>query len=195
MSEKRRIFNRNFGTASYRKLFIISCEGSVTEPQYFSSLNQHVHIEPLYAKGNSAPSHVLKRMKDAIDKISIRDGSEAWLVIDKDRWPDDQIKHLFEWTSSKEKVFKGLAVSNPKFELWVLLHFEDVIKPNNCSNRLGKYMPGYNKSLDNKKIGLPMIKCAIERAEKLDSPQCRDWPKKTGTTVYRLVKNILNSCP
>jgi len=35
------------------------------------------------------------------------------------------------------------------------------------------------------------IRNAIKRAEQKDKPLCSDWPKSTGTTVYRLVKKIV----
>ncbi len=54
-------------------------------------------------------------------------------------------------------------------------------------------MPGYDKHIDMRKISEDMINDAIRRARQRDNPPCRDWPKRTGTTVYRLVENILNS--
>ncbi len=81
------------------------------------------------------------------------------------------------------------------FEFWLLLHFEGEagknINSNNCKSRLKKYMPGYNKSIDHRKFRSEMVESAIKKAEKRDNPPCEDWPRKTGTTIYRLVKNML----
>ena len=48
---------------------------------------------------------------------------EAWLVVDKDQWTDDQLIKLLEWSQKADNY--GFALSNPKFEYWLLLHFED----------------------------------------------------------------------
>lgn len=36
----------------------------------------------------------------------------------------------------------------------------------------------------------PGIGDAIRRAKQKDKPPCTKWPKNTGTTVYRLVKEL-----
>jgi len=88
-------------------------------------------------------------------------------------------------------------MSNPKFEYWLLLHFEDgsgVRSSGDCSERLKKYLPNYNKGIDIKRITPERILEAIYRAEKRDSPPCMDWPRGVGTTVYRLVKSLTREC-
>ncbi|MGB7512067.1 MAG: hypothetical protein WBP54_12380 [Pelodictyon phaeoclathratiforme] len=49
----------------------------------------------------------------------------------------------------------------------------------------------YDKGIDSCKITVEMINEAIRRAEQRDNNQHDTWPKETGTTVYRLVRNIL----
>ncbi len=41
----------------------------------------------------------------------------------KDEWTDDQLSQLNEWAQGADNY--GFALSNPKFEFWLLLHFED----------------------------------------------------------------------
>lgn len=88
-----------------------------------------------------------------------------------------------------------LALSNPKFEYWLLLHFEDgdgIASPRDCSERLKRRLPGYEKGIDARKITRDRIDVAIRRARQRDNPPCADWPHVLGgTTVYRLVENIL----
>jgi hypothetical protein len=36
-----------------------------------------------------------------------------------------------------------------------------------------------------------MINAAILRSKRRDTPPVKDWPKTNGTTVYRLVKKLL----
>jgi hypothetical protein len=150
-------------------------------------------INCLYAIGKSDPGYVLKRMKAALNKKSIKDGDEIWLVVDKDCWTDVQLDDLQQWVLAKDKVFRGLALSNPKFEYWLLLHFEENDGTGNYSGRLRQYLPGYNKCLDMHAFDMDKINAAIGRARQRDNPPCVTWPKSAGTTVYRLVQNIISS--
>jgi hypothetical protein len=116
---------------------------------------------------------------------------EAWLVIDKDNWSEEHLMTLFEWSKKNEKY--GLALSNPKFEYWLLLHFEEgygILNEKECTVRLKKYLPEYDKGFDPKIITKSMIDKAIARAKKNDTPSCEKWPLKTGSTVYRLIQRI-----
>jgi len=188
----RRQFKRPLGERRYKKLFLIATEGSKTEPTYFTSLTgaaSVVHVKTLEGQSRSAPHQVLKRMKDYLDRERLQPSDEAWLVVDQDRWTDDQLTKLHQW--SLQATNHGFALSNPKFEYWLLLHFEDgsgIASSKDCTNRLKRWIPDYDKGIDTRKIALAQIKQAIRRAQKRDHPRCTDWPRTMGaTTVYRLV--------
>jgi hypothetical protein len=187
--------SRPFGNKRYKRLFLISSEGSVTEPEYFEGLQHYARIECSRAKGKPAPGDVLKRMKKAFNQTPFRKGDKAWLVIDKDKWTDAQLKELHHWTTEQAaNVKRGLAVSNPRFELWLLLHFEDVegtCPGYECANRLKKHIPGYDKHISLEAFPMTSITAALCRARQMDQPPVSDWPKQTGTTVYRLVEALI----
>lgn len=196
MPDKRRKFQRKVNTKSYRSLFIIAVEGSKTESQYFSMFNTGDSIIQVYClkgKNKSSPNQVLKRLKDYLKKISLKKGDMAWLVIDKDDWTEEQIKELYLW--SKEREQYGLALSNPQFEYWLVLHFDEghnISSANQCIDRLRKHLPNYNKEVDLRKFTRDSVKLAIHRAQRRDNPPCEDWPREFGqTTVYRLVEHLL----
>ena len=200
MPQKRRSFRRPFGKLPYRKLFVIATEGAKTEPQYFDILrklkSEQVTISIPEGKNKSDPENVLKRMKEHLKKEGLKSSDEAWRVVDKDRWRDEQIEKLHEWTKQKENY--GLALSNPRFEYWLLLHFVDgdISSTQNIEKLLNSHLPNYsqNKAVDSQKITLKRIEEAISRAIKRDTPPCEDWPRLPyRTTVYKLVSNILNS--
>lgn len=179
----------------YRKNFIISTEGYKTEPQYFSLFKGRkdlsVTIRTIGKKSKSSPFQVLKSLESFLKKKQLKGLYEAWLVVDKDQWPDKQLKSSFEWSDKREHCY--FALSNPNFELWLLLHFEEVkeeIGKEECVERLKKHIPNYDKSVDKTKISQEMINTAVKRAKEKDKPPCKDWPRKTGTTVYRLVGSI-----
>ena len=189
-------FYRDYGKRRYARIYFISTEGAVTEPQYFNRFkSDSIRIECIRAIGNSSPQGVLQRMVKRLDCMSLRAGDEAWLVVDKDRWSDEQLQPLYEWSNEKGKkiVNRGLAVSNPKFELWLLLHFSDahaVDSSASCSNELNKYLKGYKKEIPAKVFDNGRVNGAIARAKAMDTPPCTDWPRKTGTTIYRLVESM-----
>lgn len=199
MSPKRHKLRRPLGERRYRKLFIVATEGVKTEPQYFAVLNDRssvIHVVCL--KGNSsAPLYVLKSMKDRLKREPLKNEDEAWLVVDKDQWNNEQLEQLHSWSQGADNY--GFALSNPKFEYWLLLHFEDgtnIGSPSECSARLMRHLPNYDKGLDRQKITHAMIEKAIRRAKGRDNPPCADWPRTFGsTTVYKLVENILRERP
>lgn len=192
--KRRRSFSRPLGERRYRKLFLVAVEGSITEPQYFATLNKGnavVRVECIKGTARTSPPEVLKRLKDRIKRNELAKTDEAWLVVDKDQWTDEQLKPLFEWSLLDARY--GFALSNPKFELWLLLHFEDttVDGPRQCSEKLQKHLPKYDKSIDSSKFSEEQVLNAIERAKRRDNAPCEDWPRSFGTTVYKLVEKIL----
>lgn len=194
MARKRRSLTRPIGKRRYRKLFVLATEGAKTEPQYFSMFNSQratVHVKCLKGRTRSAPPQVLKRMKRYMAEEGLRDTDEAWLVADRDQWTDEQLNELYHWTKKAGRKNRHLAVSNPTFELWLLLHFENAkgsITARTCSDRLKRHVPDYHKSVDVRKFETG-IADAIRRAKEKDTPPCT-WPRGKGTTVYRLVERL-----
>lgn len=177
-------FQRPLGERRYRKLFVIATEGAVTEPLYFSIFNNQESVIKVKClkSGASAPKHVLARMKKYLRDETLQATDEAWLVVDKDLWPDEQLTQLRAW--AKEQKNHGLAVSDPKFEYWLLLHFEDCSSSSKCGTRLQECLSRYDKGFDIRKLTQPMIDDAIRRARqrKINTPPY--------TEVYKLVEKI-----
>lgn len=195
MAQPSRRFTRKLGERRYHKLFLVATEGAKTEPQYFKWLNrEHACVQVIKVGHDSDPLHVLKRMKDTLAQTSSMPPWEAWLVVDKDQWTDDQLAQLHAWALEQEN--HGFALSNPAFEFWLLLHFEDgtgITRLNQCVAQLKKHLPAYDKKIDISKITLERVNDAIRRAKARDNPPSQDWPRTTGTTVYRLAENILRA--
>lgn len=181
---------------SYKKLFIISTEGSESEPRYFGMFNSRdvvVKVECLYETTKTTPEQVLKRMKLYLEKNDLENGDEAWLVVDRDSWKEEDLNRLLLWSQEREAY--GLAVSNPCFEYWLLLHFNDgknVLSAVRCRDRLRTWLPNFTKSkIETSKLK-DKVNEAINRARLKDNPPCDTWPQTAGSTVYRLVEKIMN---
>lgn len=189
-------YDRPEGQRRYKKMFIIVAEGTVTEQEYFQLLtvDSIIHIKCLRNRSNLTPKEALLRVREHISREGLRKTDEAWVVVDKDSWNEEHLDELHKWAQARSNY--GFALSNPKFELWLLLHFEDakgVRTSEECNKKLAKHVPGYNKHVDGQKFTHERIKAATDRAKKRDIPPCADWPRNTGTTVYRLVEKILES--
>ena len=192
---RTRSFRRAYSQRRYRKLFVIAAEGERTEPRYFALFKDAsvIHVICLRFSGDSAPEQVLKRMQQYLKDEDIKTTDEAWVVVDKDQWGDAQLNSLFRWSQSSTNF--GFALSNPKFEYWLLLHFEDgnnVSTSRECSQRLRRYLPRYDKDVNPREFPRENIERAVHRAAARDNPPCDDWPRRPGqTTVYRLVRKLL----
>jgi len=198
LTKRRRKFERNSGVSRYRRIFIISVEGTKTEPQYFSIFNDRskvIHTTCIYdRKTSSSPLQALERIRSHLESKKLRKGDEAWIVVDKDNWRDQDLAQLFKWSLKSDSY--GFALSNPKFEYWLLLHFEDghgVRTPKECDDRLVRKLPDYCKNINPRLFSEARILEAISRAERKDSPLIIDWHRsECGTTVHRLVKKLID---
>ena len=198
MSHHRRPFQRKYGERRYKKILLIATEGVKTEPQYFAIFNNKktiIQVKCLKGNNDSSPPQVLRRMKEYLKKENINKNDEAWLVVDKDDWSEEQLVQLFDWSKTAKNYY--FALSNPNFEFWLLLHYEDgkdINNPDQCLQQLNRYLPNYNKEIDIRNINNEMIEAAIKRAKLRDNPPIQDWPRACGqTTVYKLVENIFDA--
>lgn len=199
------------------RLIIIATEGRKTERIYFEGLakaydSKNLHVEVLNRlSNNSSPSEVLNELSDFAEKYQIDQNDQLWMVIDRDyqSWTEKMIKSVARICHQKKGFFLGL--SNPAFELWLILHF---VSPNDlskqeharlfankkegtrrpyCKRRLSDLTGGFNESNYPPEKFLPLINEAIRNAKTLDiNPKTR-WPNYLGTRIYRLVEIIIQS--
>lgn len=131
--------------------FIIFCEDKVSEPEYLNLFNtdlisvsfirncgQH-HKNVDFATEYCRKNDLLEIIDDK-EKLKIDDGAQVWCVFDRDKEPDDGKDSSFS-NSIDIASLKGfkLAWSNDSFELWILLHFEDVDASNVINNHRKTY--------------------------------------------------------
>lgn len=106
--------------------FLIICEGANTEPNYFKSFPQTTATVTSYGIGASKTAlvrHAMEAQKQA-DK-----SEEIWVVFDMDAKADQLSQQKEDYNRAIELATKhGIkaAVSNDAFELWFVLHFQEV---------------------------------------------------------------------
>lgn len=170
-------WQRRAGDRPLVRQLYISCEGVVTEPEYFERLrpfvreNYHLVIvkRDLKEVGHSSPPHIRRKIEDyrRIRRISLDPDDEQWLVFDVDSWTPEQFAETYRWAAARKKNFLG--ISNPDFEFWLLLHFEDPVDKLNHDGidaQLRYYMPGYNKHMPNYELTAELLKNAMDRARR-----------------------------
>jgi hypothetical protein len=214
MPREREEFFRESNTSEREKIFVLAFEGNITEEKYFSEFknSNKFHDELIYLHllkrsvddTNSSPNHVFSKLKkEAKDEFNFRKGDELWMIIDTDRWKS--IPKIIEACNDLENMF--VAVSNPCFEFWSLLHIKDVQEYNEeelellfKNKKIGKknyidlkikdIVGSYNKTNLKTDDFLPNIDKAVLRAKNLDQPQ-EEYPTKLGTHVYKLIETKL----
>lgn len=213
MPEKRpyRTPNRPHGVRN-PKLIIIATEGTKTEPRYFDALaifyaSSKIHVRVLdRLESASDPQRVLNQLREFRREYRLHPTDELWLVIDVDRWTTQMLSDV---TSQAGQLFASLAVSNPCFEVWLLLHhralsdydqsvldeFQQNNKDGTSRSRLERELIAIvgelNKANLNTDNYIPYIDKAIQNAELADTSPDERWPQEVGTHVYRLAKHIV----
>ncbi len=153
-------------------LFVIACEGAVREKEYFELLatrSSQIKITVLENKGgNSAPKWVLDSAANFVEQKELRDDDQLWFVMDVDLWPADQLRTIHEECEKRNNWH--MALSNPCFEVWLYMHFDDIQNSTSTSARElkaeinSKVRGGYNK-----KVFIPAIREAHRRSLALDA--------------------------
>jgi hypothetical protein len=192
MAKIKNRFVRPLPHRELRKLYVVSVEGAVTEPQYFEHFKKYgINIHIIKKKNKSAPNQVLDELKRYLKANKLEKGDEAWVVVDKDNWPKKQLEIIKNWGDQKDCY--GVAISVPNFEYWLLLHYDDghnIATAADCNTRIKKYLKDYHKNLDMTKIQEHDIRMAVKRAKEKHAG-CVDIDHIAYTTVYLLVESLL----
>ena len=211
---QRKDFTRLEGKKSAR-LVIIATEGTDTEPIYFEAVkadlcSSNVHVEVLRrSDGNSSPENVYHQLQMFKDEYNIADDDELWVVVDRDKWTEKMLSEVALYCHQDNNL--KLCVSNPCFELWLLLHLEDITSysseelqqlrenrkitkngPTWLKHKMRQILGSYSESNYDAYRLLPTIDTAIIRAAMLDVNFFDRWPQDIGTRVYLLARSIMN---
>jgi len=189
-------YQRRHSFRDPKKFFIIATEGEWTEVIYFTALKPPreaaIQIKTLPTKsGHSDPKNVLVRLKKYDQDAGSGPQDELWLVVDRDSWTEADLNEVAAAVAGLPKYH--LALSNPCFELWLVLHRCEA--PNqNCAQLqsiLKTELGAYAKNDYDVETLKETVTDAIERARRMDIPPQDPWPRQQGTHVYRLVSQLV----
>lgn len=184
---------RGAGIRKHRQSILVFCEGE-TEGGYFTGFRVRVKT----MKGGSAISIVEDsnrwlrhfKAKERFDQL--------WLVFDKDDSSDEEFNQAI--LQAEEYGFQ-VAYSNESFELWILMHFEQVnseLSRKEYEVRLKKYIPWYRTRRKGKIQGENLFDhlsgltdVAIKNAKKrfrIVGDHSNPAGEISSTTVFKLVE-------
>lgn len=234
------------------KIIFLSCEGSVTEEEYFGLISdiysgikskiQFISVaedavftapkcrtqEQVRLLSKVRPKHLVERIdqfkaeKDNIYQFEKYPEDEFWILTDVDQnWssqlidPQNAKTYKDEWDDAiaacDEKGYH-YAVSNPFFEIWLLLHHDQPSEEDKSFAVSDSH--SYEKTSHFRtrlsELGAPLkdkkhinfsnyndekIKTAVHRAEELHVDKTDMCPRYFATTVYLLLKKIFEMLP
>jgi hypothetical protein len=180
---------------------LVVCEGEMTEPQYLQGFERHFRNARLtfeISDEHGVPMTLVrtaKRLKTEAETEAHRERDDniaydsVWCVFDVDEHPEVPNAREMARDNGIE-----LAVSNPCFELWLLLHFRDnpgMKSRQEIQQMLAEHVTGYVKHVDYSTYsdGYPE---AVTRATQLDAAAELDGDtgRNPTTGVYKLTELI-----
>ena len=187
--------------------FVLFCEGANTEPGYFQALQKVVRRALVEIKINPAVGVPFTIAEEAVDlarktipmkgkqrvRNSFEEHDQIWAVFDRDDHPRfDEAVRLCETYGVR------VARSNPCFEVWLILHYEDfnkLLDRRKVQQHFQKLHPKYDCD-GGKEVDAQAILRHIDKAERLAARQLKQRTNERkpfgspSTTVHLLTKAI-----
>ncbi len=165
--------SRKRGHRKPRRKVIIVCEGKKTEINYFNGLktrNSGVEIIATYGKCTD-PKSIIKYAEERMKSkwsIDFDEGDGVWCAFDVDQNDDSTLKDTYEHAKTKNIQ---IALSNPCFEIWFLLHYKQIfsqITRQDTEKELKTFIKNYEKNQKINDILKEKLSHAINNAKKLN---------------------------
>lgn len=202
-------FRRQPGNRPPGKIILIVCEGTNTEPDYFNEMRKSLRLSTVQVEivgdcCDSDPVPIVnyaldaKRKRDALVKRGTSDPAYdyIWCVMDVEN-PIHRTTLNDALNIASGHSYLNIALSNPSFEYWLLLHFTETTRifanAAEVTRELENFDPNYrrNKKISDYELLFSKTEEAIERAERiLKNHESDEFAPNPSTLVHRLVKII-----
>ena len=198
----RRIDRRASARGLASRIVVVT-EGAVTEPGYLRTFyrlhGDRSSVRLVLIRGAADPRAVVERAIEESKKLK-RDplGSRdtVWAMFDRDEHSRfDEAKNMARGNGIR------LAVSDPCFELWGILHYQECNAPldrHDCQKKLDELCPGYRnkkgKVFDDPEVIESKYQDAVGRAENALTRRREEGDPEgnPSTTVHHLTEHILS---
>ena len=199
---KAKDLKRRTGKRPERKTFLIFCEGEASEPDYIKGLKKLPEIRQSTSIGieidpdQGVPLTLVER---AVQRKEVdHEIDEYWCIFDVE-WP----RHHPNLDKARELAATHgiqLAISNPCFEIWLLLHFDYVsgfVDTPSAESRSRHKEGRSGKRLDASKY-MPLRREAVKHAAMLEAKHKGDGTKfpdnNPSSSMYKLM-NVIDPLP
>jgi hypothetical protein len=197
----------------YDRILIV-CEGLKTEPNYFKEIRQvyrlnTANIEVRHSQLGTCPlqvvqyAHDLFTNGDSHHRIPARAFERVYAVFDRDEHLNylkalttaQRLNHKMRNDQKQLVIFEAIA-SVPCFELWLLLHYKDILHPihrDDAEAQLKQYISNYQKGqsgiFDATKN---LLQTALPRADRLLATNSAnsDGPYTSVGTLVNFLTNL-----
>lgn len=182
-----------------RRIIRVLTEGKVTEPGYLRMLERNginVKIE-IDLKDTGVPLTLVQRAREyqRLNKKKNPDFDEIWCIFDVDQHPN--LKSAIQEALDSNI---NIAISNPCFELWLVLHYQDQTSHINrrdiqkVAKRLG-ILKGKHLTEDSKDKVRESYEDAKSRAQRLEkwhkSKNSKSW-ENPSSQMWKFVDRLEN---
>jgi len=205
IARRPRPIPRDEGKLRDARLFVIATEDTYGPKQHFGFFGHpRIHVEVLGTSIGEGPDpgSVVNRLIKFAEQYQIAGDDQLWAFFDTDHWILGNHKAgLIQSIKEARRRGYSVAMSRPCFDLWLLLHHEEVTPGTifaSCDDvgaRIRTLRGEFNKTkLKREHYLLPQVEIAIVRATALDqgvSEAAADfWPNSTATRVYLLMNEL-----
>lgn len=185
---------------------LVVCEGSRTEPRYFSELRDfyELHTATVEVSGTGADPRTVVRRAKQLRRQEARIGErydEVFCVFDRDSHA------TFESACEEARVARLKVIRSwPCFEYWLLLHFSYSRAPfvgsgessacDRCIRELRSHWPDYRKATQGSFSRLASrLETATVRAVQAMEDADKTGERNPSTEVHRLVAHLASIAP
>ncbi|MBC3842833.1 AAA family ATPase [Streptacidiphilus sp. 4-A2] len=187
-----RPLRRARATKAEKQRFLVYCEGANTEEIYLRGIKRELRDRPIDIVIGPADGEPMTLVRDAIkhrDRVA-KDSEErfdhVWCLFDVEAPKPFSRPHgrLEEAVTAAGRAGIGCALSNPCFELWLILHFQDCAVPGLTNDRaaetLARLLLGYHPK-GGKRFEYSTLEAGRDlagaRARALHAGHARDHPE------------------
>lgn len=180
-------------------LVVIASEDRYAVKQYFELFHStRIQFRVLATEHNdSAPQHVMSRLEAYMAEYDFGEGDQFWIVLDTDHWiGPGHIQNLVEVVRLCRQKGIGVALTNPCFDLWLLLHFdefpsEQVLTCEQVGQKIRDKTGQYNKTkIYNLDITQDHVTDAVRRSA-MNQQSGGDIPTELQTTIHLIIEDLI----
>ena len=215
MKRLKRNYNRSYARTvpskqSDGKTFLIVVEGKQTERLYFDEFRKRLELKAadvvIEHAGATDPQNMVttavtlrdKRAEAAKKSVLLAPYDEVWVVFDREATHHVRGKQLPAAISKAAEEEISVALSNPSFEFWLLLHYVFTTKPFSDAQavirELKKHIPKYKKRLFPLDELFALLRTAIKNASAcLAHHKAAQGDGNPSTEAHLLVTSLNNS--